>query len=118
MALALYGEGGFSSGSGRAGRRGDFITSPEVGPLFGTVLARAIDDVWKRCGEPEDFTIVEMGAGPGTLARSIVAARPLCLQKGEYIAVEISENQRLLHPDTVKSSAVMPENIKLSLIHI
>src|SRR5436190_216322 len=44
MSIALYGEHGFYSGGGRAGRRGDFITSPEVGPLFGTVLGRAIDD--------------------------------------------------------------------------
>lgn len=111
MSLALYGEGGFYSGSGRAGRRGDFITSPEVGPLFGTVLARAIDDVWKKCGEPEDFTIVEMGAGPGTLARSIIAARPRCLENGTYVAVEVSESQRQLHPDTVKSVAAMSEHV-------
>ena len=111
MALALYGDGGFYSGSGRAGRRGDFITSPEVGPLFGAVLARAIDDVWQRCGQPDDFTIVEVGAGPGTLARSIVAASPSCLEKGTYVAVEVSESQRALHPDTVVSTAHMPTTV-------
>ena len=42
MELALYGPSGFYTGaaSGSAGRRGDFITSPEIGPLFGAVLAR------------------------------------------------------------------------------
>ena len=49
MRLALYGEGGFYTTGGRAGRRGgDFITSPEVGPLFGTVIARALDAWWKE----------------------------------------------------------------------
>ena len=41
MNMALYGPEGFYNVGGRAGRRGDFITSPEVGPLFGTELARA-----------------------------------------------------------------------------
>ena len=57
MDLALYSEHGFYSTTGRAGRRGDFITSAEVGPLFGTVLALAIDDVWKRLGKPDNFQI-------------------------------------------------------------
>ena len=116
MELALYGEGGFYSGTGRAGRRGDFITSPEVGPLFGAVLARALDDVWSRCGRPDGFTVVEVGAGPGTLARSVVAAGPRCLAHGRYVAVEASENQRQLHPDTVVSTDGMPGRVENGVI--
>jgi len=111
MEIALYGDHGFYSTTGRAGRRGDFITSPEVGPLFGTVLARAIDHVWNTLGQPDDFQIVEAGAGPGTLARSIVAAQPQCLQHGEYIAVEISAAQRETHPEGITSTDVMPSFI-------
>ena len=116
MSLALYGDGGFYSSSGRAGRRGDFITSPEVGPLFGAVLARAVDDVWIRCGRPDNFSIVEVGAGPGTLARTIVAAAPECLEKGTYIAVEVSDTQRALHPDSVVSVSSMPTHITNGVI--
>lgn len=116
MAIALYGESGFYSTTGRAGRRGDFITSPEVGPLFGEVITRAIDDVWKRLGSPDDFTIVEVGAGPGTLARAILAAKPQCLATGRYIAVEVSETQRALHPEGVQSIAVMPEHIENGVV--
>ena len=36
-------DGGFYAAGGAAGRRGDFITSPEVGPLFGAVVARWLD---------------------------------------------------------------------------
>ena len=43
MGLALYGEGGFYQDGGKAGRRGDFITSPEVGPLFAAVIARYLE---------------------------------------------------------------------------
>jgi len=116
MAIALYGEEGFYTTGGRAGRRGDFITSAEVGPLFGTVLSRAIDDVWRRCGQPDNFTIVEVGAGPGTLARSILAAQPQCLARGTYFAVEVSPSQRELHPDEVLSVSEMPKDIEHGVI--
>lgn len=116
MQQALYGEGGFYSGSGRAGRRGDFLTSPEVGPLFGQVLANAIDAVWTTLGSPDDFCIVEVGAGPGTLARSILAAKPRCLERGEYIAVEVSASQRASHPDGITSTEVMPSVIDNGVI--
>ena len=97
MDLALYGDDGFySSGGGHAGRRGDFITSPEVGPLFGAVLARAIDAWWEQLGRPRDFVVVDAGAGPGTLARAVLAAGPSALASGgaRYVAVEISDVQR------------------------
>jgi SAM-dependent MidA family methyltransferase len=110
MRLALYGEGGFYTTGGRAGRRGgDFITSPEVGPLFGTVIARALDAWWKELGSPSRFDVVECGAGPGTLARSILAAQPECANAMRYVAVEISAPQRALHPQGVESRETMPD---------
>ncbi len=116
MDLALYGPDGFYSLSGRAGRRGDFITSPEVGPLFGAVVSRAIDHVWTSLGGPEDFCIVEVGAGPGTLARSIRAAAPQCLNNGRYVAVEVSAAQRGLHPDGVESVDELPTHIENGVV--
>src|SRR5690348_8235326 len=59
--------GFFTRGSG-AGRRRDFLTSPEVGPLFGAVLARALDTWWDELGCPDPFVFVDCGAGEGTLA--------------------------------------------------
>ena len=110
MQLALYGEGGFYTTGGRAGRRGgDFITSPEVGPLFGTVIARTLDAWWKELGSPSRFDVVECGAGPGTLARSILAAQSECLGAMHYVAVEISASQRALHPTGVESRETMPD---------
>jgi SAM-dependent MidA family methyltransferase len=66
--------GFYTSGAGAAGRRGDFLTSPEVGPLFGEVLARWLDDVWDRLGRPDPFPVYDIGTGPGTLARQLAAA--------------------------------------------
>ena len=99
MRIALYGEHGFYTTSGQAGRRGDFITSPEVGPLFGVVLARWIESEWDRLGQPDDFTIIESGAGPGTLARAVLAASPRW--RDHYVAVEVSDQQRRQHPSVV-----------------
>ncbi len=107
MRIALYGDHGFYTSGGQAGRRGDFITSPEVGPLFGVVLARWIEAEWRQLGEPDDFTIVECGAGPGTVARSVLSAAPQW--RDRYVAVEVSEQQRRQHPDGVLSSARLPD---------
>jgi SAM-dependent MidA family methyltransferase len=64
MDLALYDpDQGFYSRSGSVGRRGDFLTSPEVGPLFGAVVARALDHWWRDLGEPNPFMVIEAGAG-------------------------------------------------------
>lgn len=109
MELALYGESGFYSRGGRAGRRGDFLTSPEVGPLFGAVLARFLDAEWERLGRPTDFTVVDAGAGPGTLARSVLAAAPSCADAMRYVAVEGSAAQRSQHPDGVESTPDLPD---------
>jgi SAM-dependent MidA family methyltransferase len=109
MSLALYGEGGFYQTGGKAGRRGDFITSPEVGPLFAAVIARYLDDCWIELGRPHTFDVVEVGAGPGTLARGVFDAKPECLAAMKYIAVEISAAQRELHPNFVESVEVFPE---------
>ena len=105
--LALYGEHGFYSRHGQAGRRGDFLTSPEVGPLFGAVLARWIASEFERLGSPDDFVVVEHGAGPGTLARSILLAAPEW--RDRYVAVEVSAAQRALHPEGVVSTASFDE---------
>ncbi len=111
MELALYGEGGFytrAADTGSAGRRGDFLTSPEVGPLFGVVISRFLDAEWHRAGRPDRFTVVDAGAGPGTLARAVLAAAPECRDALHYVAVERSAAQRHLHPAGVESAEALP----------
>ena len=110
MRIALYGPNGFYSQGGSAGRRGDFITSPEVGPLYGTVIATALDTWWDEMGRPDHFDFVEVGAGPGTLARSIRAASPRCSDALRYVAVEVSVAQLKRHPQEVVSRATMPDH--------
>jgi SAM-dependent MidA family methyltransferase len=98
---ALYAVGGgFYEAGGRAGgRHGDFLTSPEVGGLFGAVVARALDAWWRTLGEPDPFVVAEAGAGPGTLCRTVLAASPACARALRYVLVDRSAAQRRLHAE-------------------
>jgi SAM-dependent MidA family methyltransferase len=107
---ALYDpDHGFYETGGRAGRRGgSFVTSPETGPLFGAVVARAVDGWWREAGEPADWVVVDAGAGPGTLARSLLVAGAECGPALRLVCVERSAAQRALHPDGVESRPDLP----------
>jgi SAM-dependent MidA family methyltransferase len=95
MELALYGPGGFFASGRGAGQRGrDFVTSPEIGPLFGSLVARAIDREWRTLGEPDPFAVIECGAGSGRLARDVLRAGPDCAPALRYLLVEVSAARR------------------------
>ena len=73
MEVTLYGPGGFfRSGALRSQREGDFLTSPEVSPSFGTTLARAVAEERARVGRP--FVLIEAGAGSGSLLQPLLDA--------------------------------------------
>jgi SAM-dependent MidA family methyltransferase len=100
MELALYDSAhGFYATGGSAGRRGDFITSPEVGPLFGAVIARALDTWWRAAGQPDPFVVVEAGAGRGALAVAVLDASPACAPALRYVLVERSATLRERHAE-------------------
>ena len=116
MELALYHPTLGFYATGGAGRRRDFITSPEVGPLFGAVVARAIDHWWDELGQPDRFTFVEAGAGPGTLARTVLRSPLRCRDALDYVTVESSEVQRAQHPEGVTSLPAMPETVGVGIV--
>lgn len=106
MEQALYGRDGFYSSGGGAGRRRDFLTSPEVGPLFGAVLARAIDTWWTELGRPDPFTVVEAGAGPGTLAQAVLLAKPAVSPALHYVLVDVSPAMQRAQLDRLALASV------------
>ena len=67
MELALYapGLGYYSAGLHKFGRRGDFITAPELGAVFAQTLAQVIAPVLRQLEQP---TILEVGGGSGRFA--------------------------------------------------
>jgi len=76
MDLALYHPDGgyYRSSDTRPGRGGDFLTAPELHPIFGEMLARAVVQAWDRLERPDPFVVAEHGAGEGALATSLLDA--------------------------------------------
>ena len=72
MALALYapGLGYYAAGARKFGADGDFVTAPEISPLFGQCLAKSIADVLHETGGD----VLELGPGSGKLACDILRA--------------------------------------------
>ena len=94
MALYEPDVGFFASGHGAGRAGGDFVTSPEVGPLFGACVARALDRCWHELDDPDPFVVVEAGAGNGRLARDVLRAAPECRRALHYVLVEVSSALR------------------------
>jgi len=94
MQLALYapGLGYYSAGASKFGEAGDFVTAPEVSPLFGRVLARQCAPLFER---PDCADILEFGAGSGRLASDLLGAlAELGALPGRYAIVEVSADLR------------------------
>ncbi len=69
MELALYepGLGYYASGARKLGASGDFVTAPELSPLFGRTLARQVRQILG----PDD-AVLEFGAGSGAMAQAVL----------------------------------------------
>ncbi len=77
------------------GEKGDFVTSPHVSPVFGRLVAVQVTEFWKLLGQPHPFSLIEAGAGDGTLARQILQALPSEIRDAtRYTAVERSAAAR------------------------
>lgn len=56
------------------GRRGDFITSPEISQMFGELLGLWSAVVWQQMGQPDQIHLIELGPGRGTLMSDALRA--------------------------------------------
>lgn len=127
MELALYHPslGYYSRAPRRTGRTGDFYTSVDVGPQFGALLAKQLDEMYRRLGPPapDRFDLIEAGAANGQLARDILDAAeahfPALYRAIRVTLVEASAAARETQVDTlghhvarlVGSSDQMPEEV-------
>ena len=73
MEIALYSDNGYYSKPTSFGVDGDYYTSPSTHPIFGYLFAIQIMNIWEYMDRPKPFTVVEIGAGDGTLGIDIVS---------------------------------------------
>jgi SAM-dependent MidA family methyltransferase len=93
MELALYapGLGYYTAGARKFGTAGDFVTAPEISPLFGRALAAQVAQAFEVTAP----AIIEFGAGSGKLARDLLdalAQRGIAVER--YAIVEVSADLR------------------------
>ncbi len=74
MELCLYDPelGYYSRNSTQFGKAGDFYTSSDVHAVFGRLLARQFDEMWRVLGSPAHITVKELGPGRGLFAQDVL----------------------------------------------
>ena len=126
MELALYapGLGYYTAGARKLGAAGDFVTAPEISPLFGRTLARQVADIMAQSA-PQ---VMELGAGSGKLAADVLGELEQldCLPE-RYDILEVSADLRARQQALLQESLphlfkrvhwldVLPENISGAVI--
>ncbi|MDR5755397.1 SAM-dependent methyltransferase [Caballeronia sp. LZ035] len=109
MDLVLYapGFGYYSGGAMKFGRRGedgsDFVTAPELSPLFATTLARPVAQALQQSGTRQ---LMEFGAGTGKLAAGLMnALADLDIHFDSYAIVDLSGELRARQRETIEREA-------------
>jgi SAM-dependent MidA family methyltransferase len=109
MELVLYepGLGYYASGARKLGAGGDFVTAPELSPLFGRTLARQVRELL----EPGD-AVLEFGAGSGALAEVLLDE----LRDVTYLiletSAELADRQRRRIGSRAKWIARLPQHFR------
>ena len=74
MEMCLYDPeyGYYSRNADQFGKAGDFYTSSDVHAVFGRLLARQFDEMWRVLGSPGRIELLELGPGRGLFAQDVV----------------------------------------------
>jgi len=64
--------GYYSRNAEQFGKAGDFYTSSDVHAVFGRLLARQFDEMWRVLGSPEQIELLELGPGRGLFAQDVL----------------------------------------------
>lgn len=105
MEMALYqpGLGYYSAGARKFGEGGDFVTAPELSPLFSHCLARQCQQVLAEIGFGDVF---EFGAGTGAMASEVLLElERLDSLPGQYFILELSPDLKQRQHQTIEQRA-------------
>jgi len=109
MELCLYHSefGYYSRNAEQFGKAGDFYTSSDVHKVFGRLLARQFDEMWRALGSPEHLDLVELGPGRGLFAQDVL----------DWSEKKFPDFFHALHYALVESSAALRERTEKTLGH-
>jgi SAM-dependent MidA family methyltransferase len=109
MELCLYDPelGYYSRNAQQFGKAGDFYTSSDVHAVFGRLLARQFDEMWRALGSPENIELVELGPGRGLFAQDVLG----------WSDKKFPEFFHALRYVLVETSHALRERIKETLAH-
>jgi SAM-dependent MidA family methyltransferase len=107
MELCLYDHdlGYYSRNAQQFGKAGDFYTSSDVHAVFGRLLARQFDEMWRALGSPRQIELLELGPGRGLFAQDVL----------DWSEKKFPDFFRALRYILVESSPVLRERIKETL---
>ena len=107
MEMCLYDPefGYYSRNALQFGKAGDFFTSSDVHAVFGRLLARQFDEMWRVLGSPERIVIRELGPGRGLFAQDVL----------DWSEKKFPEFLRSLRYELVEQSAALRTRIEETL---
>ncbi|MGB7603132.1 MAG: SAM-dependent methyltransferase [Candidatus Sulfotelmatobacter sp.] len=107
MEICLYDPelGYYSRNTEQFGKAGDFYTSSDVHAVFGRLLARQFEEMWRALGSPASLDLIELGPGRGLFAQDVLG----------WSEKTFPDFFRGLHYVLVESSPALAERIRNTL---
>jgi SAM-dependent MidA family methyltransferase len=107
MELCLYDPelGFYSRNAEQFGKAGDFYTSSDVHAVFGRLLARQFEEMWRVLEAPEQIEVLELGPGRGLFARDVL----------DWSEKKFPEFFQVLHYSLLERSAALREKLRGTL---
>jgi SAM-dependent MidA family methyltransferase len=107
MEMCLYDPvlGYYSRHAEQFGKAGDFYTSSDVHAVFGRLLARQFDEMWRDLGSPERIEVMELGPGRGLFAQDLL----------DWSEKKFPEFFQALHYRLAESSPALRQRLQATL---
>src|SRR6266513_966853 len=104
MELCLYAPelGYYARHAEQFGKAGDFYTSSDVHAVFGRLLARQFEEMWRALNSPAAIQIIELGPGRGLFAQDVL----------DWSEKKFPEFFRAIRYSLVESSGALRERLE------
>ena len=107
MELCLYDPqlGYYSRNAAQFGKAGDFYTASDVHAVFGRLLARQFEEMWRGLGSPKSIVVKELGPGRGLFAQDVL----------DWSEKKFPDFFRAMHYSLAEGSPALRERIEVTL---